>query len=219
MRREKPAEELTPLTWHSVLQRPPTELLWPHERGESTWTFNAQRQELAVNCRGKGLLGLGEVRRAGYQMRVNVNQNGWTGGIGIFFGYAADVCDGTPCVRYQFLELRPYLPRDPARAFAVCRGLEQAVPDGKGGHRFIRRDLASAPLPRPNRQGQLLDLEVGRPGLVTARWDGLPLTALTAPAVNAQLKESDYVGEFGTLNFASGGEFRNYEVMLFEVGR
>jgi len=212
--------EMTPLVWYPLLDRSPTELLWSRERGDSRWSLNPNQHELWVRYHAdRGLLRVGEARRVGYTLQVDINQDGWTGGIGVFFGYGEDFFQGAPCVRYQFVELRPFLPNDPNREFALCRGVDYVVSNGKPGADHHVRDLASAPIPRPGGHDQLLELEVEARGLVSVRWAGQPLARLTAPTVNATLEEANYVGQFGTVNDASAGVFRNYRIMLFERNR
>jgi hypothetical protein len=62
----------------------------------------------------------------------------------------------------------------------------------------------------------MLEVVIEARGLVSVRWGGKELAPLTAPEINAQLGESEYLGEFGTLNYACGGVFRNYRIMLFD---
>jgi hypothetical protein len=217
--RDRPLDDLPPLVWHPLLDRPPAEVRWPHRGGESMWALNPYRHELWVSCHDdKGLLRVAEVRRTDYALRVEISQNGWTGGVGIFFGYAEDVFQGEPCVRYQVLELRPPSRHDAGTEFRLLRSIEYLVSRPEGGASEVKRQLASAPVRRPDRHDQLLDIEIEARGLVAVRWDGQALPSLTEPEVNGQLKGSDYLGSFGTMNSSATGVFRTYQLKLFERG-
>jgi hypothetical protein len=198
-----------------MLRQRPTELLWPGgARAERHWTWNPELEELWVQCQSTGLLRVGSARHPGYKLQVDINQSTWTGGVGVFFGYGEDVYNGAPCVRYQYIELRTYLPHDPQRAFALWRGVEYVVAPGQSGSTSHREELMSVPLPVPNPRDQKLEVEVGPLGLVRVRWAGQEMEPLTAPDVNARLKPAGYVGEFGTLNDSSAAVFRQYQVMV-----
>jgi hypothetical protein len=214
------ADELTPQVWHPLLGRPPTELLWSHERRDWQWAFDGQKEELRMDCPGgPGMLRVGEVRRTGYRLRVDIGQDRWTGGVGIFFGYGQGACDNVPCLRYQFLQLRPGLPRDPARAFVLCRGIEYLpLPGAVGLLGSDCRDFMSVPVQLPEQGDQKLELLIEPQGLVSVRWGRAELAALAAPEINAGLDESQYLGQFGVLGNSCEGVFHNYRIMLLEDG-
>ena len=120
--RDKPLDDLPPLVWHPLLDRPPAELIWPRRGGESKWTLTPERQELWASCHDEGgLLRVGEVRRTGYALRVEVNQNGWTGGVGVFFGYAEGVYQGAPAFATSSSSCDP-TPRTTRPRRSACGG-------------------------------------------------------------------------------------------------
>jgi hypothetical protein len=217
--RDRPLDDLPPTVWHPLLDRPPAEVQWARHGGESMWRLDPERHELWASYHDdKGLLRVGEVRRTGYALRVEISQNGWTGGVGVFFGYGDDVSRGQPCVRYQFLELRPPPRHGADGEFRLLRGIDYLTPGPDGVTTSVRRQLTSAAVRRPDRHDQILEIEIEAGGLKSVRWDGQALPALTEPGVNGQLKGPDYQGGFGTVNSAAAGVFRNYQLKLFERG-
>jgi hypothetical protein len=213
--RDTPLDDLPPLIWHPLLDRPPGELRWSHGAGESLWKLTPERHELwASSPDTPGLLQVGEVGRRGYALRVEINQNGWTGGVGIFFGYAEDVYQGFPCHRYQYVELRNNNKREAGKEFTLCRGTENIVTGPGGIVSYHRKELGSSFLPRPERHDQLLEVEVGEAGLTAVHWNGVWQQALTAADVNRKLRPADYLGRFGIATSTATGVYSNYQIRL-----
>jgi hypothetical protein len=212
-------EELKPGEWHALLEQPPTKLIWPHKPGLTRWTHYPESREVWTSCStDTGLLRVGGVRQPAYKLRVNINQARWGGGVGVFFGYGDGVYDGKPCVRYQFVELRPYMgARDPKRALVLLRGVAYARPTEQAANVFHQDPRGSFSMPVPAIGAHLLELDVDSRGLVGVRWDGADMPTLTAPAENEKFTPADYVGDFGTLNCSSEGSFQDFRILLGET--
>jgi tRNA A-37 threonylcarbamoyl transferase component Bud32 len=205
-----------PGEWYSVSRRMPVRLVWDDPQ-HTFLDFNAAKRELRLDVPTFAFVGLGRTEYAGYTINMPVQQTRWTGGVGVFFGYRDTVLEGRPCKTCQVLELRAN-PGGGAR-FALQR-LRATVAQSVNGPILLQQiEMASADLTPPTTPRQhTLRVDVNADRLVEVQWDGKPLPALVKRTVDEayNLKQADYIGDFGVFMRKSNAVLGDTELMIYE---
>ncbi len=215
--RVPPPRVLRPGTWAPLLDRAPARVFWRNPAGDQRFDFDVGRQEAHVVTRELALLGLGEVAHEGYKFQLGIRQVNWAGGVGLFFGHQPSQHKGSPCVKYQYLELRQTHRGPGEPAFLLHRGWALIVDREKAPPVFDARAVLAEPLTRsPTRDEQILEVRVGRSGLTRVNWAGQDLRALVSDRANKDFTAADYAGRFGIFVSGAEGTFQNARLMVFE---
>jgi hypothetical protein len=152
-----------------------------------------------------------------YRLQVNIRQDQWAGRVGVFVGGHKDRLNGLPCLRAQLIELEQHPPSDGRGppTFYVHRVLLIAQKRTDGFFSFSKEEDRTARVAAPQSE-QVLEIFVGKPGLIALRWGGQDLAELTKDGTNLLFSSADYLGDFGFYNDGSAAVFRNAQQMLFE---
>jgi hypothetical protein len=164
------------------------------------------------------LIGFGRTEYSGYQLLFGIQQDGWVGGVGVFFGLHDAIVDGQPCRKCQVLELKPRRELNPKDGFIITRSW-LTIQGENGAAKTKHIEVKSATLDSPTRGHQyLLSVEVKNGRLSEVRWNGKPFPEIVGAHLEDQavLKDADYVGEFGGFNHRSTSLFSKVQVMLYE---
>jgi hypothetical protein len=205
---------LAPGVWNPLLEREPVLLRWPAPGKNSYRHHRREQRELVLSSEGLGLLGLGETTAPAYRLAATMQQNPWTGNVGLFFGYQDRVFEGNPAQFYQLVEL-------------------VAIPQPKGGPLF-RLDWKTVHCAGPPQHEashlrgvsptfglsageHRLELAVGRKGLEAVSWDGKVLPRPSAAVVLRPPPPADYRGQFGLYVRLANGVFREAVYLYEEV--
>jgi serine/threonine protein kinase len=198
--------------WYSLMRRPPTHIHWAKDWTPPVW--NKGRAEI-ISVPGEiGLLGLLEPpAKSSYRFKIKINQNPWTGGVGVFFGYQK-TSDGTKTIiRYQSIVLHKVEPNElwVERRKNTWRIME----DGKKILPPAR--VAGKALVMPPRGDEAsLEIEVHGSFLARVNWAGQELPGLCDAKANAQFAPEDYAGALGVFNIRNHVVFRDAELMFLE---
>jgi hypothetical protein len=209
-----PLEPLVPGVWHNLLQTPPDEVFWPPCGTRPQ--FDPVLRSLTVHNEGQALLGLGTIPPdTAFKYQVTINQPGWPGRIGIFFGYHQFMDQDECCIRYRGVWLLPFLPRNNMPYQIACfRGIIGPA-EVKGRARDTIENITSWWVPAPPLHEQQLQIEVSRAGQLTAVfWGGKPIREVLDPQASARFFENTWHGRFGVIVMASSGLFRDARLML-----
>jgi hypothetical protein len=159
--------------WYNLLDRPPEPLLWPP--GEVPPGFEAKRQRLYVNCEGQGLLRLGTAPpHTAYKVQIGFRQPQWTGGIGIFAGYAEET-QRRGTVSFQQIMLTP--PAIPTGRYSLSRSTGVLLPSAP--LRPVLSGLYTEEVGKLGPREYVLEIEVEKNGFLSdVRWDGKKMNVL-----------------------------------------
>ena len=209
---------LQPGIWHDCLQREPTKILWNDIFKTKLFYFNRDKRELWASSSSPALIGFGRTEYSGYQLLFGIHQDGWVGGVGVFFGLHDAIVHGQPCRKCQVLELKARKELNPKDGFIITRSWLYIT--GENGAANINSiEVKSATLEPPIRGHQyLLSVEVKNGRLSEVRWNGKPFPEIVGANLEEQeaLKDEDYVGEFGGFNRRSTSLFSKVQVMPYE---
>ena len=141
---------------------------------------------------------------------------GWVGAVGMFIGFHDDVRDGKPAKKCQIFELRPFK-GNPDEAFVLRRGFVIFEKTPEKMRLILEGPGASTVLARPDDRDEcILDIAVGKHGLIQAMWNGKPCPELSTNEVNKSFERAEYLGAFGTFNRRSQSVFGNARLLLFD---
>jgi eukaryotic-like serine/threonine-protein kinase len=184
-----PPEVFAPGVWHDLLERPPTEIVWPVKRGGVDWKYDADSRSIWANCDEYGLLALGTVPGGRYDLEVEISEKIWTPGVGLFFR-------GREAGRAEKLHVEAeavILAYSFKQELMMTWGLLNADPRSQKGAFSERRAVLIA-LPKPGRNK--IKLTVDSDGLVSAFWNEQPVDSKIC------LPEPNHIPRVG-----SGGSF------------
>jgi serine/threonine protein kinase len=230
MRTNPPKEDETgpPIrgVWNPCLKREPVRLVLPDgPAGNALTSFDKGKELFVVDSGAPAYWSLGTADRANYAFRVNVKQHGWTEGMGIFFGYHETVRKGERCTKFQLIRLQNHgrLNREEPGGLFVHRELHYSFyqPASRLNFGMELMPIARLAPPPANEQEEIVEIQVGPPGLVHAFWGKQELTELLGyeanvmrkMAADCQLTEADYVGQFGLFVWSASVSFRNAQFM------
>jgi hypothetical protein len=176
------------------------------------------------------LVQLGETKQAGYRFLVDIRQQNWIGGAGIFFGsHLSQDSEGRPCWKWQQLKFE----RDPDPSkirlvrYWATHDYERLTNVYLGNH-----GISTAFLDIPASENwYTLEIVSTTNGLNKVSWNGKPLPELTK---NASLSlppyppgerpkwipftEADFIGGFGVIVTGAESSYGNARIMLFDNG-
>ncbi len=175
--------------------------------------FLPDREELIVNTDNVVLVPLGRVQRVDYRLQVNIRQNTWTGGTGVYFGYRDAVVDGKPGKQFFTITLERSPSNKLQASFQLLWSRHQE-PDRLGNSRIDQLRAVPLRLPPPETS---LEINVTQNGVKEVRWDGAPLPDLVKLHPNVgRLAAADFDGTFGLYNVHSSTMYRNANLLVFE---
>jgi hypothetical protein len=199
------AHEVETGVWYPLLDREPRKLIWPGSNN-SNHVLDPDQGRMWVTCDGTGLFALGSTDADDFTYRIDIHQNQWEGGVGIFFGYREDVFDGKPCGRFQRLLLTREKGPDSAlqkRAFKISRSLETAQLNS-AANREMTTTLSEAVLKFPSIDPQTLEIVVRDGILSRVAWGGAEVPELIDPRPEEEAGFRNIRGSFGTFHRQSG---------------
>jgi eukaryotic-like serine/threonine-protein kinase len=210
-------EPMQPGRWYYPLRdRKPVPLVWNNERSDSFFDHLMPLEELRVDAKDLGLFSLGEMDRAGYRIQIQIKQSRWVGGVGLFFGYHADVLNGKPCFKCQYLEMAKDHSPAANGGFQLIRGWltfqqkEQnliPVDDLRPSVAKVERRMVTEEVS--------LDMEVRQGKLSKVLWN-TELLEFTGPDSWFPIAEADFVGQFGTFSRRGYSVFSKAGFKLYE---
>ncbi len=203
----------TPGIWHDALDQQPKPLIWPETTRKSSYFADTDAQTFVVDAHDISLLALGELADVPYKIRIDVQQQRWEGGSGVFFGYNEQITANGREVKFQVLEFR----RLQDGRFAVYRDLLVGTILTKG---FFKVQ-ANRSAPRSSQivsdstsDLETLEIQVSKFGLHNVRWGGKYLDSRTAATINDKSVLPDYVGYFGVFNRSSSCTYSQARVFI-----
>jgi hypothetical protein len=210
-----PEQPAAPGVWNPLLEREPAPLRWPSPGKNSFRLHRPEQREIALSCEGLGMLGLGHTTAPSYRIAVTVQQNPWTGGVGVFFGYQPRVFEGKPARFYQLIELVTVPQPQGGPLFRLdWKTVHCGAPPLQHEASQLRGVSATF---RVSPQEHRLELAVGPKGLDAVSWDGKVLPRPRAAVVSAPPPPADYRGEFGLYVRRGSGVFREAVYLYREV--
>lgn len=202
--------------WYSLLKHTPRSLI-PDSSGDYINKFERPRQRLALSGPGLGMWSFGKAEQQSYIFRVNIRQEQWTDGVGVFLGFRqVKTADGRPGRRYQRIWVRQVgLPGK--EEFRVVRELVDPPLKGTSSWHANVQSLTSEVIAKPERD-QLLEIRSGKRGLLSVRWAGRDLPKLVTHEVNERAKQYGEIGDLGAYTWNAAGVFQNAELLLYGKG-
>ncbi|MEX1098649.1 MAG: hypothetical protein WED34_21560, partial [Planctomycetales bacterium] len=201
-------------TWYDLLNREPDELVWPGTALSSHRVDPGERR-LRVSSEDTALLALGTADFDDYTFQVDIHQNLWRGGVGVFFGYHQAEREGKPCWRYQSISLAriagPYSKQFP---FQLTRADTVLWLNDAGRLQSTRTTHCGALIRPLGFQTQQLEIAVNGGRLARVRWSGQELPELVSTEVNQHFEPNAYRGKFGTYNGLSDSTFMNARIYV-----
>ncbi len=217
---ELTADDLRPDVVYPLLNVQPQTLFWGNNPLARV-SFDPGLKQVTATNPDAGLLVFGSAPRVGYTLQMDIFQNRWPAGVGVFFGLQPLEEPGPRGerqwkVQALYLQERiigPKLGEFPLEMIRTQWTI-RLLPNGDAIFNAI--DLRSVWLPSPGPRAQQLELTVGAKGLNAVRWGGNAEVArdLCHHEVNARFSEQDYCGGFGAYLFNSEGIFRNARIQF-----
>lgn len=115
--------------WHKLLKYEPRVILWPLNRELSDLNHDAEKQSVTVNCQQLGLLELGSGSAQEFELRTEINQPNFSGGVGLFFAYDQDPGKAVGWNCYQAIMLVDQSTND-SHKFGIVRLFSEIDPYG-----------------------------------------------------------------------------------------
>jgi hypothetical protein len=202
---------------YNLLTRPPKRLLavnLPDDRAR--WRLDESQQAFEVHCEDLNLFRLGNAPRPGYSIELSIRQIRWHGFTGIFFGYHEDVYRGTPCFKYQWIELRQERLAGPDPTWTLSRKQGFILRKPGRNPQLVSQEVVRAAVPQPRFPEYPLQITVEKRGLTEVRWGDLPLPQLTTPQANSDYTDRDYQGAYGVYCDSTDTTFRKAFFTLSE---
>lgn len=217
---ELTADQLQPNVVYPLLNVEPETLFWGNNPLARV-SFEPGLKQVTATNPDVGLVLFGSAPRVGYTLQMDIYQNRWPAGIGVFFGLRPldePGPNGERQWKVQVLYLQerivgPKIGEFPLEMIRSERTI-RALPNGHISH--VTTDLCSVWLSNPGIREQQLELTVGPKGLNAVRWGGNAEVArdLCLFDVNSRFGEQDYCGGFGAYLFNSEGIFRNVRIQF-----
>lgn len=217
---EMTADQLQPNVVYPLLNVKPETLFWGNNPLARV-SFDPGLKQVTATNPDAGLLLFGSAPRVGYTLQMDIYQNRWPAGIGVFFGLRPLDEPGPKGERQwkvQTLYLQERIIGPKLGEFPIemirTQWTIRALPNGDAI--FNSLDLRSVWLPNPGPRAQQLELTVGPTGLTGVRWGGdvEVVRDLYHFEVNKHFTEQDYCGGFGAYLFNSEGIFRNARIQF-----
>jgi serine/threonine protein kinase len=175
----------------------PDPLLWPEHEENARWS--AGDKQLSLFCHRDGLISIGELTDADWEITLDVAQIDWSGDIGLFWGYR-DADDGTDRMQYELVKVDT----DYKGLFRLERRMiwvDRMNTSSQHTHGFARSSIE-----RPQEGAHSLTVRFNDGRVVAIEWDGDPKPEL--------LRESRFAdphceGRFGCYILGASGVFSN----------
>jgi serine/threonine protein kinase len=207
-------EHWEPGVRHRLLDRAPFPIDDEARARRAPWTHHPETEKLVVTTDGEAFAVLGKVRGADHKLLVFIKQNNnWTGGTGVFFGYQDAVVDGKPGKQFFTVELAPYRKGDLKEPFKLdwVRHWRPSAGPLRGDTLYLH----SVPVEQPPPEAAL-EVIVKRQGKarVHVSWNGT-VKALE-PLLPLELQPTDFDGAFGIYTTTCAGTYRNATLIVDE---
>jgi serine/threonine protein kinase len=190
-----------PNGWQNLLARPPQ----PHRGGNpasTQCTYHASTETVWISSADRCLIPLGETSAQRYMLQIELQQNRWTGGVGVYFG--GKVSPKDQIFSCQVIELRKFPGLQNPPTFRLCRAFGDLHLNGpKPPSMSYNIRSTSQELEAPKNGSHCLDLEVEPYGLSSVRWEEHLCTALSSAIINDKFTNIDRDGEFGIFCYKS----------------
>jgi serine/threonine protein kinase len=215
-------DELAPLQWHDLLDRPPTPVLWIPGDGKSIWVFNKPLQQLNVNTNADSLFQLGETQQGNWKLQVNLVQTRWTGGFGLYLGYRTTDLPVQPpqddraiVAQFQFLKLQARPAANGGSTFELQRGIG-LVRVNSNNQRAVDTEVRAGQMVEPPESDQTLEVEVVDSALHSVKFGGKALDKLADTRANKKFDRRDYRGGLGFFNSVADATFRQARFLIHQ---
>jgi len=217
---ELTADQLQPNVIYPLLNTEPQTLFWGNSPLARV-SFDPGLKQVTATNPDVGLLLFGSAPRVGYTLQMDIYQNRWPAGIGVFFGLRPlhePGPNGERQWKTQVLYLQERIVGPKLGEFPLemlrSEWIIRLFPNGDVN--YAKTDLRSVRLPNPGIREQQLELSVGPKGLIAVRWGGNAEVArdLCDHEVNHRYSEQDYCGDFGAYLYNSEGIFRNARIQF-----
>jgi serine/threonine protein kinase len=190
-----------PNGWQNLLARPPQ----PHRGGNpgsTQCTYHAATETVWISSSERCLIPLGETSARRYKLQVELQQNRWTGGIGVYFG--GKVSPKDQIFSCQVIEFRKSPIVKTPQQFYLSRAFGELNLNGPKPTSMSYHIRSSSQFLDPPKNGShCLDLEVEPYGLFSVRWEEYICTRLSSDITNNQFANISRDGEFGIFCYKS----------------
>ncbi len=180
-------------------------VLW-QESDDSEWRVLENGKAFRVTCSGYGLLKLGEFRDGNLNLRMDIRQTRWTGGVGVFFGFERrDDPQGT--ARCELVEFNISQDGKIFVDHTLLEGFDAAHPFAANRH-----GIASVIVERLEEGRNTLEIQIQDDRLTRVALNGLNLESLVQTTERHRALPLSAQGSFGTYNLASDATFGNIDI-------
>jgi hypothetical protein len=195
-----------PDEWISALNRQPKVAFLTKESEDSVLHFNGRRHSLLASSNGMTLLELGHTEAPALAMQVMIDQPGWEGGIGVFFGLHDSEEAGPSIKRFQAVTIKTSRAKGIGSLMAHVAFFET---DELGFPRRMHEAPVGEPVPIPVRP-KLLDVLVRGQTVRVRLGNERDMETTLEPLRFVQ--PGDYQGKFGLFIRGASGTFENVRV-------
>lgn len=217
---ELTADQIVHSTLYPLLNVEPQRMFWGNHP-LSRVSFDPKLKQVHATDIDAGLLVFGSAPRVGYTLQMDIYQNRWPAGVGVFFGLQPLDEPGPKGERQWksqvlFLQERIVGPKLGEFPLEMIRAKWTIRQTEAGDFVFLPTDYRSVRLPNPGLRSQQFEISIGQYGLRSVRWGGDAEIGrdLCDPEVNQEFTPNDYCGGFGGYVFNSEGTFRNARIQF-----
>ncbi|QDU95053.1 serine/threonine protein kinase [Lignipirellula cremea] len=211
-------QQVEPLVWYDLLDRPPQEAYWPIEES-TTWSYERKTQSLQLQSTNLGLIQLGEAWFDNYELDVVLFQPEWTGNTGLFLGFSSKIDDSEiPVLDMQLFTIQRVDQQGRDTHYRLERSLLHSEANLFGGRNTSSREAGVHRTDFMHGE-QHLSIKVAHGKLVSARINNHDLTSLLTERSNGYFTERDYQGGFGVFTSVSNVTVRSARFRVTRVLR
>ncbi|MBC8115454.1 MAG: protein kinase [Candidatus Saccharimonas sp.] len=200
-----------PFIWLPLLDREPVQLVWGGDDVNSSWKFNAERQDITVDAEDILMASLGETKAGEYQLKVVISKNAFSGSAGLFWGYSAMEPTESGCDHrcqaiflYCDKEVRPPV-------YQIRRSLIEFLPTPHRVRPSITENSLGpvATIDEPDKKENELVIDIRQGTVFAVRWRGNVLPELTDDPEKLKTLPPLPRGRFGIWNNNGASRFHD----------
>ena len=208
-------DDLEPEVLHRLLDQRPR-CLNGVEENRLKWTWNPKVFELETKWRDLMLFEVGTISKHRYTLEAGIAQTGWTGGVGVFWGYTVDEVakrERKPeqhFAKYQYLAIAIRIGDQGERLHIAHRGrgAHFFTKEGKIGIHTHPNIINAQPIPFPAGETTLV-VRMAERRLQLATFGGTALPGLVGGHMDEEYRDDPYTGGIGLLTMGQHSDFRN----------
>lgn len=185
--------EPVPGEWFPLFARDPTPFMWPFSSKNSKWEIDTHSRELWLQCNMTGMIDLGVVENDSYEVRMDLYQSPWNGGIGVYLGRKTVQEGDETFVILQLFELQCVKNSSSQRNALNHRFLK--FKDGNLISRTTPKTVFLGPLNPSDEYSFHIRVQNGQ--IQQLKWNKLRLTEFEEEISESSLKNFRFDGAFG----------------------